>query len=365
MDGQAGSCGKGKIVGYLSLRDNIDVAINNNMTNAGHTFVFDNGKKVITSHLPISVVNPNTELLIGATAAITPEVLENELIKYSGLIGDRKIYIHPRAMIIQQKHRDYEHQMIRSGSTFKGCGAAQAEKMLRLNGVELIKDYYFKLSDTIKRKVIITDTTDILFNAVKHGKKIIIEGSQGFDLDLNYGLDYPNVTSRQCTAAQMLADCGLPLGLSVKVYMLIRPYPIRISNKTDLNIDINSGEYDGSDEITWDIIKQRCEAPIDVDLKELTTVTKKVRRVFEFNYDRFDKAMQINDPYCVVLNFAQYLNYQALSKNDYFDLPGEIYQFESYIYDKYRDKFVGLIGTGARNCDIVDIETVDADQRYG
>ncbi len=44
-DGQAGSCGKGKLVGYLARKLDVDITMNHNMPNAGHTFVFDDGRK--------------------------------------------------------------------------------------------------------------------------------------------------------------------------------------------------------------------------------------------------------------------------------------------------------------------------------
>lgn len=43
IDGQAGSCGKGKICGYLSKKDNFSISTNNWSTNAGHTYVSDSG----------------------------------------------------------------------------------------------------------------------------------------------------------------------------------------------------------------------------------------------------------------------------------------------------------------------------------
>ena len=36
IDGQAGSCGKGKICGYIAQKDNIDISTNNWSSNAGH-----------------------------------------------------------------------------------------------------------------------------------------------------------------------------------------------------------------------------------------------------------------------------------------------------------------------------------------
>lgn len=231
LDGQAGSCGKGKICGYIAQKDNIEISTNNWSSNAGHTYVKDTGEKMVLSHLPIAIINNNTQICLNAGSIITPEILENELIKYKDIIQDRKIYVHPRAMIIKEKHRELEKKLIRSGSTFKGCGAALAEKIMRLPQVELIKDYYHNFSDYAKNKIEITDTSFILANSQS---SILVEGVQGTDLDINYGLDYPNVTSRQCSASQLIADAGISPFRVKDIIMVIRPYPIRISNNTNI-----------------------------------------------------------------------------------------------------------------------------------
>ena len=83
VDGQAGSSGKGKVCGYLASRDRFGIAINNWMSNAGHTWVGDYGTKVMTQHLPTSIVNRAIIPVIGPGAAITPEILINEMRKYS------------------------------------------------------------------------------------------------------------------------------------------------------------------------------------------------------------------------------------------------------------------------------------------
>lgn len=147
LDGQAGSCGKGKICGYIAQKDNIEISTNNWSSNAGHTYVKDNGEKIVVSHLPMAMINSNTKLCLNAGSIITPEILENELIKYKDILGERKVYIHPRAMIIKEKHREQEKQLIKSGSTFKGCGSALSEKIMRLPEVELIKDFIHKIEE--------------------------------------------------------------------------------------------------------------------------------------------------------------------------------------------------------------------------
>lgn len=349
LDGQAGSCGKGKICGYIAQKDNIQIATNNWSSNAGHTYVKDNGEKVVVSHLPMSMLHHDTQLCLNAGSIITPAILEKELITYRDILGERKVYIHPRAMIIKEKHRVQEKQRIKSGSTFKGCGAALAEKMMRLPEVELIQDVYDHFSDYVKSKIEIVDTSTICNQTQK---SVLVEGAQGMDLDINYGLVYPYVTSRQCSASQLIADAGLSPFAVKDILMVIRPYPIRISNETDSGMHLYSGDYAGSQELCWEEIKQRCHA--DVDLQEYTTVTKKVRRVFEMNWNRLEYNVRINKPTQIVLNFAQYIDWNAYRCKEYDALPKKVKEFIHKI-EEITNTPVTMIGTGERNCDIIDL----------
>lgn len=368
LDSQAGSCGKGKFIGYLAQKDNASFAINNFMSNAGHTYEDDKYGRVMTQHLPTSMVNPDTQLYIGPGAAITPSILFDEILHYRDIIGDREIVINPRAMVIKPEHAEKEKQIIRSGSTFKGCGAACADKVMRVPGTQLFGEWYRyeDWSEVIDQKmdrdsvnfilshVRVEDGMFDLNNAIDCGESVMIEGSQGCDLDINYGLPYPNTTSRQCHAGQLVADCGISPRLVTDIVMIMRPYPIRISNKTNIGIDISSGDYDGSQELTWDEIKKRCGAPEGVDFGEMTTVTKKIRRVFEMNWDRLEYVTLLNRPTCIALNFVQYLDYNALGCKKLRDLPSKVRSFIDRVEDVTNVK-VGLIGTGAKNDDIIDV----------
>lgn len=368
LDSQAGSCGKGKFIGYMAQKDNASFAINNFMSNAGHTYEDDKYGRVMTQHLPTSMVNPDTQLYIGPGAAITPSILFDEILHYRDIIGDREIVINPRAMVIKPEHAEKEKQIIRSGSTFKGCGAACADKVMRVPGTQLFGEWYRyeDWSEVVGQKmdrdsvnfilshVRVEDGMFDLNNAIDCGESIMIEGSQGCDLDINYGLPYPNTTSRQCHAGQLVADCGISPRLVTDIVMIMRPYPIRISNKTNIGIDISSGDYDGSQELTWDEIKKRCGAPEGVDFGEMTTVTKKMRRVFEMNWDRLEYVTLLNRPTCIALNFVQYLDYNALGCKKLRDLPSKVRSFIDRVEDVTNVK-VGLIGTGAKNDDIIDV----------
>lgn len=368
LDSQAGSCGKGKMIGYLALRDKPAVAINNFMSNAGHTFVNDKNEKVITQHLPTSMVCLDTILCIGPGSAITPHILIEEIIKYWDIIGDRKIYIHPRAMVILPQHCEKEKEIVRSGSTFKGCGTAQADKIMRVPGTQLFGEWYESTMSecgydpnytteyvNALSKIAIADTAQIVNNAIDNGMDVIVEGSQGCDLDINYGLEYPHCTSRQCHAGQLVADCGIAPSLVTDVVMIMRPYPIRISNQTNIGIEISSGTYLDSPEITWDEVKRRCGAPADVEFGEMTTVTKKMRRVFEMNWDRLRYVTMLNRPTKIAINFAQYINWDALEVGHSHYLPQDVLEFADRVY-KETGVPVRYIGTGAKNSDMVDFE---------
>lgn len=378
LDSQAGSCGKGKFAGYIANNDRIDIAIDNFMTNAGHTYR-DGDTTVMTQHLPTSIVNDDTSLVIGPGAAITPRVLFEEICKYSDLLGDRKIIINPRAVVIKDEHRHTESKLLRSGSTFKGCGAAQADKVMRQ--AELFGEWWDKMCDDsfnwgdnneftyvctskewdiIKDKIVVLDTMMYVNDAIDNNMNVLVEGSQGCDLDINYGLDYPNTTSRQCHASQLVADCGISPMAVDQIIMVMRPYPIRISNTTNLHdengdvIVTSSGDYCGSNEINWDIIKDRCGAPDDVEFGEMTTVTKKMRRVFEMNWDRLQYVAKLNRPTGIALNFAQYIDWDAYKCKSYKDLPVKVLAFIKKV-EEVTGVPVVLIGTGPDNEDIIDL----------
>lgn len=297
----------------------------------------------------MAMLNPKCKLVLNASAIITPEILFKEIREYKNIIGNRKIYINPRAMIILEKHREEERKIIRSGSTFKGCGAAQAEKIVRNPDVILAKDYFKNCPNDLKNIIEIADTARILN---EDNQSILIEGAQGQDLDINYGLDYPNTTSRMCSASQLIADSGCSPFKVKDIYMIIRPYPIRISNKTNIGEDVYSGDYAGSAEITWEEVKRRCGC--DTNLEEYTTITKKVRRVFEMNWERLKYNVMINKPTQIVLNFAQYIDWNAYKCKEFNLLPKKVIEFINRI-ERETNTPVTIIGTGECESDIIDL----------
>lgn len=348
IDGQAGSCGKGKIAGYIALKENVNAAVTNAFPNSGHVFEDENGKRRVFRNIPVSSVNQRTQLFMGAGSEIDMEVLRKEYEENSDILKGREIIVHPRVPIIEERHKELERKCIRSGSTFKGGGACLAEKVMR--DERLI--FFDKLGNIRSDETYVKKINEILEN----GGSLLIEGSQGCDLDLNNGTDYPHVTSRQCSAAQMVADSGIPISAVSDIIMVIRPYPIRISNKTELGKNISSGKYGQAKEINWKEINSRSRADLDeIDFTETTTVTKRIRRVFELDIERLKNNILINRPTEIALNFFEHLN------ADYCGVKGN---YKDIYITKYEREFISwlerelnvpitMLGTGPKNDEII------------
>jgi adenylosuccinate synthase len=133
-------------------------------------------------------------------------------------------------------------------------------------------------------------------NALNQNRWIVIEGSQGFGLSLLHGGYYPRATSRDTTAGTFLGEAGLsPLDVE-DVTLVLRAHPIRVAG--------NSGPL--LNETTWERIAKSAGLPDGYN--ELTTATRKVRRVGQFDAAMVRQAIQINNPTHIVLNHFDYVD---------------------------------------------------------
>ena len=248
IDGAAGSCGKAKVVGEIATDKNINLgaAITNCMPNAGHTFVDAQGHRTIFRNIPVSSINPHTELFIGPGSAIDMDVLKEEYQNVRHLLNGRKIYVHEQVPLIEQRHKDYEKTHIKTGSTNKGCGAVSMEKIIR--------DEKLKFFQTFGDIVVCSNDEwlDRLYSHLDNPNEyILLEGAQGCDLDLNHSGNYPYVTSRNVSTTQLLADSGISAERLLETIMVIRPFPIRISNVTPSGEYHYTGDYGTGAKLTW------------------------------------------------------------------------------------------------------------------
>lgn len=248
IDGETGSCGKAKVIGEIATDKSIKLgaAVTNCMPNAGHTFVDKNGIATIFRNIPVSAVNPDTELFIGPGSAIDMEIFAKEYKVVSKYLNNRKIYVHEMVPLIENRHKQYEIKNIKSGSTFEGCGAVTSEKVMR--------DKILKFFKTFKNAIVCSnyEWLERLYSHLDNPNEyVMLEGSQGCDLSLNHSGNYPYVTSRNVSTTQLLADCGISAERLLQTIMVIRPFPIRISNMTKSGEIIYTGSYGNGDELTW------------------------------------------------------------------------------------------------------------------
>lgn len=248
IDGMVGSCGKAKVIGEIATDKSVPLglSITNCMPNAGHTFVDEKGRKTVFTNIPVSAVNKNAELFIGPGSAINMAKFKDELKRTKKYVGDRKIYVHEMVPLIEQRHIDYEKEHITSGSTFEGCAAVQMEKIAR--------DPKLKFFKTFKNAVVCSNEEwlDRVYNHLEDPNKyVLLEGAQGVQLSLNHSGNYPHVTSRNVSVMQLLADSGISPRRLYESIMVIRPFPIRISDITRDNRIISSGDMGKGDPLTW------------------------------------------------------------------------------------------------------------------
>lgn len=142
---------------------------------------------------------------------------------------------------------------------------------------------------------IVRDTPYYLNSALRVGKSVLVEGTQGVDLSLHTSGFYPFCTSRECTPQGILAQAGIaPWGVQQERIMVIRTYPIRVGgNSGDMGI-----------EITWEELAKRTDGYI---MPEFTTVTKKQRRIAEFDHGRMLRNIAVTNPTAIALTFFDYL----------------------------------------------------------
>jgi adenylosuccinate synthase len=371
-DGGWGSCGKGAVATALAYRHRPSILSTTNMANAGHVAVNVDGQSFTAKAVPSPSIltrwypDYHPHVFIGASAAFDLDQLMAE-VQMCGL--NYRLSIHPRAGVITDEHKAAEGSGDRStkhiASTMQGCGAFLADKVLRKPDLKLARDYPelegFMAQHLPRKLSLDTQTQNMLMGSAppimlqrllkEHEYTILHEGSQGFSLDINHGSHYPACTSRGTTATQNLADMGLSHMYMGDVYLVIRPYPIRVGNVIEdgKQVGHSGGCYEGQEEISWERVAQESGMPQDVAdsllKKELTTVTKRLRRVFTFSMRQLKEAATINGATKIALNFANYIDWESFGVNEYENLTPKVRKFIADIEDEC-DLPVTFVGTG-------------------
>ena len=341
VDLQFGSTGKGLLAGMLSQRNEYDVVVSANMPNAGHTFVDRDGTPWVNKVLPSGVYSPALEYIcIGPGAVFDPNQLEVELKQLAMRnIAAHRVVIHPSAGILLPEHREAEAALSGISSTMQGSMEAMVHKMRRPTGPDA--PIAGLSSNPLVAKLVVSVSE---WNRIMRGaKNILVEGSQGYSLGINAGF-YPYCTSRDCTVWRLLADCAVaPVG-NLKVIGSARCHPIRVGNTAN---GWSGPHYPDQKEISWDDIGVPAE---------MTTVTKRERRVFTFSKMQIEEAMMYNRVDEVFLNFCNY---------DPAAVPGIVAQINASYravmgghlnpFDFYPRNVVRYMGFGPAGDDVLDV----------
>ncbi len=329
VGGQFGSEGKGQIAAHIS--PDYDCLLRVGGPNAGHT-VYEMPQNHVFHLLPSGTHRaPTSKLLIGPGAVLNIDKITEEIRKYG--IEPNRLIIDENAVIVSQKDIDEEIKVREKiSSTAQGVGYATATNIVaRLYGDDShkAKNYASRLRGFLGSTA---NELELLYAA---GKRILLEGTQGSGLSLHHGI-YPYVTSRDTSVSGCLSEAGISPRRVRKIIMVTRCYPIRVGGA--------SGPF-MSNEIDMDIIAGRSgKSAEDLKKKELTTTTKKPRRIAEFSWGMFRRACELNSPTDIALTFTDYITKQNENARMFEDLSLETRHFIDEI-ERCSGVRVSLIGT--------------------
>ena len=325
VGGFYGDEGKGKIIAYLSLKDNPQIAVRGGVgANAGHTFVHNNQTYKVRM-LPSAVLNPKTQLLIGAGVLITPEVLIDESRKYN---AENRTIIDNHCGIIDESHikRDKENSHLKNtiGTTGTGTGPANSDRALRI--LNLAKNV-----DSLKKYL--GNVSDIVNESIDKSQSVLIEGTQGTFLSLYHG-DYPFVTSKDVTASGICSDVGIGPKKVDDVILVFKAYVTRVGGGP-LENEISPDE---AAKLGW---------------VEYGSVTGRQRRASPFNLELAKKSIKINSATQLAVTKLDVVFPECAGLTEYSKLTSKPRQFIENMEANLGVKVV-LIGTGAEINQIID-----------
>ncbi|MCC8017430.1 MAG: adenylosuccinate synthase [Lachnospiraceae bacterium] len=257
-----GDEGKGKITDMLAKEADIIVRFQGG-ANAGHTIVNDYGKFALHT-LPSGCFYGHTTSIIGNGVALNIPILFQEIqsIVERG-VPMPKILVSDRAQMVMPYHvlfDQYEEERLGGksfGSTKSGIAPFYSDKYAKIGfqvselfDEELLKEkvvrvcetknvllehLYHKpllnpaeLLDTLHqyREMVepyVCDVSSYLWNAIREGKEILLEGQLGTLKDPDHGI-YPMVTSSSTLAAYGAIGAGLPPYAIEKVVVVCKAY---------------------------------------------------------------------------------------------------------------------------------------------
>jgi len=318
-----GDEGKGKIISYLALKDKLDFCVRTGSVNAAHT-VWMEGNRYALHMVPAAFLNPKCRLLIGAGANvhIAKFLEEVQLTKVKNRIG-----VDQQASIIEEKHsvQDKTSAHLKGlGTTGWGVGPALEERVRRT--AKLAKDIP-------ELQPYLANVATEINAGIAAGKKVLLEGTQGFMLSLFYGT-YPYVTGRDTGAAAICSEAGVGPTRVDDVLIVYKSFITRVG----------TGPLPG--EITKEEAQKR-------GWFETAAGTGRDRRSAPFDFELAKKVAKINGATQAAVTKLDCMFPKCQSVKKFDALPTDAKQFIKEV-EKKTGLPVVLIGTGAEALDIID-----------
>ncbi|MCS7115499.1 MAG: adenylosuccinate synthetase [Nitrososphaerota archaeon] len=318
-----GDEGKGKIISYMALKDKVDLCVRTGSVNAAHT-VWVEGKRYALHMVPAGFVYEKCRLLIGAGANIHVAKLLEEI---ESTNVKSRIGVDYQASIIEEKHsmQDKTSAHLKGiGTTGWGVGPAIEERVRRT--AKLAKDIP-------ELQSYLTDVAMETNAALDMGKKVLLEGTQGFMLSLFYGT-YPYVTGRDTSASAICSEAGVGPTRVDDVLIVFKSFMTRV----------------GAGPLPGEITK---EEAVKRGWFEVAAGTGRERRSAPFNFDIAKKAAVINGATQAALTKLDALYPNCRKARTYDDLPQEAKDFIKEVERQVGIPVV-LIGTGPEVLDVID-----------
>jgi len=258
-----GDEGKGKITDMLSEESDIIIRFQGG-ANAGHTIINDYGKFALHT-LPSGVFYDHTTSIIGNGVALDIPKLFNEIksIVDKG-VPMPKILVSDRAQMVMPYHvlfDVYEEERLKGasfGSTKSGIAPFYSDKYAKIGfQVSELFDDEKSIKEKIERVILqknvllehlyhkpllevddiyntlmeykemvkpyVCDVSAFLYDALKNGKKVLLEGQLGSLKDPDHGI-YPMVTSSSTLAGYGAIGAGLPPYAIESVVTVVKAY---------------------------------------------------------------------------------------------------------------------------------------------
>ncbi|MGP3667536.1 MAG: adenylosuccinate synthetase [Candidatus Bathyarchaeota archaeon] len=322
-----GDEGKGKIISYLSLRDDVAVGVRGGVgPNAGHTVQIDE-KQYKLRMLPSSFVNTKCKCLIGAGVLVNPKIFLEE-VELTGC--KERAGLDPNCAIIEEKHIEADKSSTylskKIGTTGTGTGPCNVDRVKRIAKTA---------KDIPELKDFLVDVAFEVNKALDEDKNVLIEGTQGTFLSLYHGT-YPYCTSKDVTASSICGDVGVgPLRVD-NVLVVFKAYITRVGGGPLPN------------ELSRDEAERR-------GWVEIATVTGRVRRVAPFNIELAKRAIMLNSATQIAITKLDVVYPECRGARKYTDLSEEAKKFIKSIEEALSVPVV-FIGTGPDVYDIIDME---------